>query len=128
MGSRYLDTVRITEEIADKIYHLREVEGLTYDAIAKKVNVSRGSVGWYCLRWGYEKGGKISTRKPKAPKSYLRNGKLVKAFTSEEDTIIRCMMSKGHRYSDIAKKLGRQRNSVLGRSYTLTRKDERAGL
>jgi len=91
------------------------------------MNVCPGAVSWYCLMEGIEKNGKPPVPKPyRGPMMTKRGNHVVRCFTQEDDKLLLELEAQGKRYSEIARALGRQRNSVVARLATLARREERA--
>lgn len=117
----------ITEDEGEIIAEMRE-RGRSFDAIAKRIGCSFGSVSWYCLKNG------IDPPKPRAlrPDAYVkhpvvkRGAHEVRLFTPEEDEQLIALERQGLRKSAIARALKRRPNSVAGRLMTLARREERA--
>ena len=92
---------------------------------AAGTKISIGSVAWQCLRVGADAPPPLrSSYTP--PPTYQRNGRIVRAFTPDEDAILREMDWRGASPSDMARRLGRQPNSIRGRLYTIARHEARA--
>lgn len=121
MGSK-----RHPQEIIDRMIELREVDGLSYDLIARRLNVSVGSVHWQLLKAGAERPG--LTRRAifnRGPLVAMRNGRPVRRFTEAEDEILLAMRKECALGVRIAERLGRSPNSIIGRLLTLARREER---
>lgn len=101
-------------------------QGKSVGQIALKLDMSASSVSWHCLRLGADS-PKTSTKVPKrvGPMTAIRNGKIVRRFTQAEDQTLLELESQGKTLSEIARSLGRKRNSILGRLMTLARRDQR---
>ncbi|ESQ78476.1 hypothetical protein [Asticcacaulis sp. YBE204] len=103
---------KVTPDIAQRIVSLRE-EGWKLDAIAAEVGLKQSTVNWWCTREGA-----ISARTRRIQtvgRDYVRNGRVVRAFTPEEDARLQQLSIQGLRISEIARALGRGTNSVQGR-------------
>jgi len=116
----------LTPEEIERIGDLR-ARNHTIEAIAEVIGCSVGTVRWACLRECFEP-SKPRPLPPlyKRPKVVVRNGHPVRRFTEREDRLLLALEAQGLRISAIAKRLGRKPNSVLGRLYTLARRDARA--
>lgn len=116
----------MSSETRARIAALRELRW-TVDSIAREVGVSVGSVSWALLIDGVDihEGEKLPPV-PTAPVVYRRAGREVRRFTQADDAELLRMEAAGFRLQHIAKALGRQRNSVLGRLATLARREARA--
>lgn len=104
------------DEIADLIE-----AGHTVRDIANRFDASVGAVAWQILRLGVV--GPRSKRGGAQPRSYVRAGRTVRSFTEEEDRLIIDLEAEGLSVVQIAKRLGRRHNSVIGRLATLARHD-----
>ncbi len=119
MAARKYSEAQIEAAVA-----LRE-RGLTYSQIARKTGMSKSAVDWYCLKLGAEPPHLAPPPRNVGMMIVQRGGHLVRRFTDAEDAILLRMEAEGHRLSDIARQVGRRRNSVLGRLMTLARRDAR---
>ena len=63
----------LTETQRDQIATLRGEQGMSCAAIAKRLDVSEGSVAWFCLIEGIEKPG-AAIRAFKGPMVAMRSG------------------------------------------------------
>ena len=121
MAARILTPEQIVE-----LVDLRE-RGLSYGAIARRFGVSPGAVAWHCLKEAAERPGQPPKPRdvPTEPRIYRRGKHVVRGFTQAEDQLLLELERTGMHLSQIAKRLGRQRNSIVGRLMTLARRDER---
>ncbi|QEH36585.1 Sigma-70, region 4 [Aquisphaera giovannonii] len=117
---------RLTEDEIEEIVRLREL-GHSYEWIGKKLGCSRETVSWHCCRLGVEppKSAWRSWDGIKGPAVTKRGNHLVRRFTPEEDQIALEMRSSGATISEIARKLNRRVNSVIGRLNALARREAR---
>lgn len=88
--------------------------------------ISAGSIGWQCLRVGADAPPRLQGANTQATKPYLRNGRVVKPFSPEDDTLLKVLDMQGFNISVIARRMNRGANSIRGRLYTLARRDARA--
>lgn len=110
----------------EQLAELREGKGWTYKRIAEAMGKSEGWVSWYCLVNGIEKPGTPVPSRVR-PGSVEHRGKhLIRRFAPEEDNRLLALEAEGLSYSQIARAVGRHRNSVLGRLATLARQEARA--
>lgn len=107
--------------------------GLSFRQISRKmvaagVTLHPNTLSYICLVQGADSPKAMA--KWKGPKLMapiaMRNGAPVRAFTAEEDAQLRQWDAEGLSYSQMAHRLGRARNSVVGRMATLARHDARA--
>lgn len=128
MGARGPKTDPI---VLETIAELRE-RGLSCRLIAAALAergrpVSAKTVEWHCLRLGAEppKPRRLQ-RGVVGPRVVVRGQHLVHRFTDDEDALLIAMDLEGATPSQMAKRLGRKANSVIGRLATLARREERA--
>lgn len=113
----------LTAEEKIDIAEKRE-KGWGLEMLAKEFKCTTGSISWCCLMQGVTAPG-AKDRKPQArPKEYMRNGKLVRTFTPEEDTLIEGMSMAGKTITEIQTATGRRHNSIVGRLATLAKNKE----
>lgn len=111
----------------DAIAELREEKSWSYRRIAEKLCISEGYVSWLCLINGIEKPGPRRPVGPVGAGSFeTRNGHMIRRFSDEEDQRLLALEASGASYAEMARTLGRARNSVIGRLATLARRDARA--
>lgn len=120
---------RLTERQTEKLIAMRE-KNASYQRIADRLGDGRSpqSIAWHCLRLGVEP---IKTKFRHPPTSvakvmarrHTRGVHMVKRFTPEEDEVLLRLEAQQPplKMAQIAKQLGRRRNSVVGRLYTLAR-------
>ncbi|HEY8136234.1 MAG TPA: helix-turn-helix domain-containing protein [Methylocystis sp.] len=120
------DHRRLSDDDLTTIVALRE-RGWSYVRIGKKLNMSSSAISYHCLRLAAE------PPKPakcwdgvRGPATMVRNGFVLRRFTPEEDARLLELEREGKKVSQIAKALGRHRNSIQGRLMTLARRQERA--
>lgn len=117
----------ITDDQLGQLVELRE-RGFSHRQIiewfaARGIAVSSGLVQWHCLRLGAEKPGP-----PPAPyviRARVRGGHVVRPFTPEEDAVLLELAVTEPNRAEIARRLGRARNTVVTRLMTLARRDAR---
>lgn len=116
---------RFTESDFDRMAALRE-GGKTCQQIASMFGCARGTISWHCLRLGADGPRHRGSSEPREGPLVVRRGDhVVRRFTSDEDERLIELEATGENLSAIARALGRQRNSVLGRLMTLARRDDR---
>tara|TARA_R110000737_G_scaffold239142_2_gene251182 strand:+ start:6419 stop:6799 length:381 start_codon:yes stop_codon:yes gene_type:complete len=117
---------KYSDEQCNEAAVLREA-GMSTAAIAKRLGMSSGAVYWHCLRLGADTPKASRPAAPKAGRMVVeRSGHVVRRFSAEEDQKMLDMEGSGVRLSEIARTLGRKRNSVEGRLMTLARKEARS--
>lgn len=80
--------------------------------------ISAGSIRWQCLREGaYSPKARLRPERRDVPA--MRNGFAVRPFSEDDDRRLLDLESQGLNYSEIARRLSRQPNSIRGRLYTL---------
>ena len=114
----------------DALVELREVRGWSYPRIADRLGAHRSSIYWWCLKLGLEAPEKIRAARSKrlviGPAVCTRSdGRVIRRFTPEEDARILALEAEGLSCVEIARELGRERTSVVGRVLTLARREER---
>lgn len=111
---------QFTQSDLDEIAQMREA-GASYADIAKRFGVSKSGISWVLLRLGVAdpnaKGIHTITR------TYVRNGRTVRPFTAEEDAQLVSLDIEGLSISQIAARLGRGHQTVIGRLANLARRD-----
>lgn len=114
------------DEVLDQAAELRE-RGLSSGEIARKLDMTVGSVNWHCLRLGADAPdghrGRIGAYGPQVMR---RGNHQVRRFTPEEDRKIIEMELSGATIAEICRALGRKHNSIIGRLMTLARHEARA--
>jgi transposase-like protein len=113
-----------TQAQRDAIEQLRGTEGWTVKRIAKHLGLSRGAVDYWCLVLGVERAGAPIPSTPPRPAVVQRGSHVVRVFTPAEDAALQAMAEA--RVCDIARRLGRRSNSIIGRRLILARRAERA--
>lgn len=122
-GVRILSDQQI-DEMADLHERGRSYRQIVNHFRAAGVHISAGAIMWQCLRVGADIPPKQRKRfGPGRPIPCIGRGR---TFTEAEDLAILRMESEGLRRSEIARRLGRAPNSVLGRQLTLARHAARA--
>lgn len=116
-------TKAISQERIDEIADYRE-RGWSYERIGRKLGLARSTISWHCTKHGIEGPKKPSFHAYNGPMKMVRNGHVVRRFTPEEDHRLIKLESEGLTYSQIARALGRTRNSVSARLFSLARKEE----
>lgn len=123
-GPRILSDAQLIE-----LAELRE-QGWTQARIARHFTdagtpISEGIVHWWALQMGADlpPERRHAQRPPERP--YQRGSVIVRPFTPEEDAILIRLEQQGVGYMDIARRLDRRRNSIVGRLMTLARRDAR---
>lgn len=124
-GKRILSDAQIEEMCA-----LRE-RGWGIDRIAQHftqqgTKVSASSINWQCLVHGADTVAKFRGKHTQPTEPYQRGAHVVRPFTKEDDALLRVLDLQGFKISVIARRMGRQPNSVRGRLLTLSRMDARA--
>jgi DNA-binding CsgD family transcriptional regulator len=114
---------RLTAEERETIADMREA-GKTYREIAGVLGCSEGAIEWTCLKNGIEKPGGAG-RTGSSGKTYERRGRMVRAFSADEDARLLSLEANGYTPKEIGDELGRRPNSVIARLRTLARRDER---
>ena len=110
-------------------YH-RE-RGVSIVAIAKRYGLSVGNLRWHFLIAGVEpeRVGPPPRPIPEKPvvQTFERQGRRVelRRYTVAEDALLLELEGQGLKYGQIARRLGRKRNSVVGRLATLARRAAR---
>jgi IS30 family transposase len=117
----------LTREQVELIVELRE-RGWGEGRIATKLGVSEGSVGWALLREGAEAPhtrAKALPPVPLLPIVYKRGAYEVRRFSVLDDKELLALEATGLNACAIAKRIGRQPNTVTGRLRTLARHQAR---
>lgn len=118
----------MTPETVEKLLSLREDDGLSYCAIAKRLRVSESIVSYYCLKEGAEHPTRRGVCYVKPGAIERRGDHLVRRFTPEEDALILRLDAEGLSSHNIGLRCEppRRGNSVKGRLMTLARREARA--
>ena len=116
---------KYSDATLNKAAELRE-EGLSISKIAARLGMSPGAVHWHCLRLGADLPD-VDTRRPVPPQPMVvqRGNHKVRRFTPDEDRRLVEMDLRGIGVSEMARRLGRKHNSVIGRLMTLARNEAR---
>lgn len=116
----------LTDEEVERIIDLTE-SGKSPRAVARLVGCSQGSVSWALLREGVDlHADRALPPVPTSPIVQRRGDHVVRRFTQEEDAQLAALEAQGLKTYQIARRLGRQNNSVVGRMRTLARRAARA--
>jgi IS30 family transposase len=117
----------LTPEKIDRAISLRR-KSWSLAEIATDLGASVGAVRWQLLRNGEVDPPRPTARFPMVPirpKTLVIGGRRVRRFTREEDARLLELESQGLGLSEIARRLGRKHNSVIGRLMTLAHHDSR---
>ena len=112
----------LTAAQQNRVVEMREA-GELISVIARTVGCSLGSVQYFCRVHG------AVPPKPHQPRPTpvtVRNGRIVRPFTAEDDAVMLELRQAGMRLSDIARRLGRAHNSIGDRLMTLAIREEMA--
>ena len=116
---------RLSEHDIDRIVEMRE-RGETYALIARAIDCSESIVSWHCLRLGVEPPTPgLPSEGIRGPLVVERKGFTVRRYTEADDVQLLALEAEGLSNSEIGRRMGRQPNSVLGRLYTLARRQAR---
>lgn len=117
---------RLSEAEIARIVELREA-GWGYARIAAEMGCSANTITWHCLRHAADppRPGRCWAG-VKGPAVMRRGNHVVRRYTPEEDERLLAMEQEGLGVCEIARRLGRKPNSVIGRLMTLARRAERA--
>ncbi len=116
---------RLGPDQVDEMVRLRE-HGWGVERLAARYGVSRGLIGWLCLREGADPPNPLPLRPPPtAPVEMRRGNHVVRLYTAAEDARLLALEAEGLTVTEIARRLGRSRHSVLARLMTLARHAER---
>lgn len=110
----------IPAETLDAIAGMREA-GATYQEIADATGIPRGTCEYHTVRLGAFSPAGLQFQKAKAP--YSRCGRAVRAFTEAEDQQITTWSLADVPLIEMARRLNRKHNSILGRLRTLARRE-----
>lgn len=110
-----------TQKQLDRMAELVEA-GVPHHKIAEEMEATTGAVDWQLLRMGVT--GPRSTKFSQNGGSYLRHGRVVRRFSSEEDKVLLELEAEGLGPYKIGCRIGRSHNSVMGRLATLARHDQ----
>ena len=116
----------LTDDEQARIGELRR-RNWTQEAIAREIGCTIGSVNWCCLKHGFQP-KKPMHRLPvrfRSNGSYVRRGRIVRAFTPAEDALVLKFEAEGLSYAEIGRRLNRKPNSIQGRLLTLMRYEDR---
>lgn len=113
----------------DEMCELRE-RGWGIDRIAQYFTdagtpISANAVNWQCMRLGADVPQRLRGKHTQPSAPYQRGGHIVRPYTPDEDALLRVLEMQGFSIAVIARRLGRQGNSIRGRLYTLARIDAR---
>lgn len=117
---------KYSPEILAEAIRLRETRGMSFKAIAERLDMSHGSVYWHCLRQGADNPKAAARKLGKPPMISARGEHLLRRFSAEDDAVILDMRSSGASLSEIARKLGRRHHSISSRLLLLERNQERS--
>lgn len=116
---------KYSQETVTRAAELREL-GMPKAAIARQLGMSVGAVDYHTLRLGADvPPDRQYPLGQRGPDSMRRGNHVVRRFSAEEDNRLLEMEATGIPLSEIARALGRKRNSVAGRLMTLARHEER---
>ena len=117
---------RLTETEIERLTELRE-QGLTLQAVAKRIGCSESTVYWQCLKLGVEpsKPRKLASDIV-GPPVVVRGDHVVRRFTRDEDEKLLALEAEGLSETQIGRAIGRRYNSVRARLMTLARREARA--
>lgn len=115
---------RLTDQQKDRIRELREA-GRSLGFIARRVSCSEGAASWYCLLNAIESPRTARNTRTVSQPAIVERGGFIVRFSADEDEELLRLEAQGTRLSEIARALGRKRNTVLGRLATLARRDAR---
>lgn len=122
---------KLTEQQVVEVCEMRE-RGLSFGRIAnhlaaRGIDIHPNSISWICLVNGADlPAHRRSHNRTVVPGSTCQRGNhVVRRFSEAEDEQLREMDAGGVPYSEMAKRLGRKRNSIMGRLATLARRDTR---
>jgi DNA-binding CsgD family transcriptional regulator len=114
----YRRAVLTPEQIAAAVEAVEA--GETPTAIAERYGVTPSAIDSHCRKAGVVRfGGKYLRQPPAEPRSYVRNGKVVRLFTAAEDEELRRLEAQGLSAAEIGRRLGRNPNTVSARLTTL---------
>ena len=87
--------------------------------------ITGATIYWQCLRVGADVPPRF--RRPGKPpeKPYRRGAHIVRPYSADEDAKLRAWSIEGIKTTEIARRIGRKHNSVLGRLLTLAREEAR---
>lgn len=113
----------LTPAEQDRVVEMRE-GGATISKIATALGCSCGSVRYWCLVHAAvpPKGLKKHT----AGGSMVRNGRVVRPFSPEEDQEIMRLRGEGLSLAEIGRRVGRAHNSILMRLMSISVREELA--
>ena len=113
------------DDLLEEAARLREA-GMRISEIGKRLGINPSVVAAYCLQVGAD--SPDAAMKPPLLQNvphYTRNGHVVRRFTEAEDARLLALRLRGIGVTEIARRLGRRRNSVIGRLRTLARHEAR---
>lgn len=119
-GNRLLSDAQI-----DQMAAWREA-GKSYEWIAQRFGVAAQTIRWQCLRVGADDPRGHNRKASRMPMETMRGGRLVRRFTPAEDEHLLRRQLEGATNMQIARELGRQHNSIIGRAMTLAMHADRA--
>lgn len=109
--------LRLSQDQIDRIAVLREEKGLSYSAISREVGCTRSAANFICRRDGVYHPSLPPGNAPRV--DYIRNGRAVRRYSSDEDLQIEAMRADGRTYGEIGRALSRHPTSVRLRLMTL---------
>jgi len=117
------------DQIATAI-DMRENKGQSLRTIAATIGVSLGSIQWQFFRAGVDTPPKFRKSSPSAdrPLEYVRNGRVVRRFSPDQDRMIESMSLDGKGITEIGRALTppRHAHTIATRLLFLARRDARA--
>jgi hypothetical protein len=117
---------KYTSEQVNKAAELRE-QGLSCGAIAEQVGMTERSVYWHCIKLGADSPlAAANAPRPRKPITVQRGNHIVRQFTPQDDKQLLALEAEGLTPAMIAQRMGRKRNSIVGRMMTIAFKQERA--
>lgn len=118
---------KVTDEMKDTIVNYREA-GRSYAFIASKLDISVGTVEYWCLELGAESPKSASSELPqtsRGPAQFTRGGHVVRRFSPKEDAKLAEWREQNTSIAECARRLGRRPHSVRGRLMAIARQEER---
>ena len=116
---------KYSDDLLNEACRLREA-GMAVPRIARRLGMPDTVVEYHCLRLGADSPNAAARQDPVIRVTqYRRNGRVVRRFSEVEDTRLLGLRTQGIGVNEIARQLGRCRNSVIGRLRTLARREAR---